>query len=168
METWAWLYAQALKTNVGDQGKRQEATHSCFDFFLFSSDSDSNLDSDSDDDAKHEDVDSDTEVESTPLRHIKPLSSSLDTSCSRTTSPVPLNLQVQKTPVVAVPTIVSTLSEPTNHNSPLFSDGVATPPGIVLTDQCFSFKCINLKVLSFFNWMSACFVAEIILISCRV
>lgn len=113
---------------------------------LFSSDSDSNLDSDSDDDAKHEDMDS--EVESTPLRHIKP-SSSLDTSCRRTTSPVPLNLQVQKTPAVAVPTVVSTLSEPTNHNSPLFSDGVATPPGIVLTDQCFSFNCINLKVLSF-------------------
>ncbi|XP_056611363.1 bromodomain adjacent to zinc finger domain protein 2B isoform X2 [Triplophysa dalaica] len=92
------------------------------------SDSDSNLDSDSDDedDAKHEDVDSDMEVERMPL---KPFSSSLDTSLGRTTSPVPLNLQVHKTPAVGVPTIVSTIREPTNHNSTLTSDSVATPPG---------------------------------------
>ncbi|XP_057192317.1 bromodomain adjacent to zinc finger domain protein 2B isoform X1 [Triplophysa rosa] len=92
------------------------------------SDSDSNLDSDSDDedDAKHEDVHSDTEVERMPL---KPLSSSLDTSFGRTTSPIPLNLQVHRTPAVGVPTIVSTFREPTNHKSPLTSNGVATPPG---------------------------------------
>ncbi|KAA0715455.1 Zinc finger domain protein 2B hWALp4 [Triplophysa tibetana] len=92
------------------------------------SDSDSNLDSDSDDedDAKHEDVDSDMEVERMPL---KPFSSSLDTSFGRTTSPVPLNLQVHKTPAVGVPTIVSTFREPTNHNSTFTSDGVATAPG---------------------------------------